>query len=226
VAKVDDVVRNVLAAAATDANAVLAAAWVNQRYKEMTSRYKFRHLYESADIDVSGGGISFDTGATDIQFYARVRYFDGTNYIRDIKRVLVEDLDIWNPTRTATVGSSSTTGPYVYADIGLNTDADSRQIEIYPAPQKETNEKLVFNYYEAPVDLTISSTLPYGITVHDLREGALVDLYRYEQARSIRAGDIEIASAWAEAIEKQLALWEMAMQRAYDMDNGSFDDSR
>lgn len=223
-ATVDELARYVLAAAATDANAIVAAAWINQRYKELTSRYKFKHLQESTSVDISGGGVTFDTGVTDIQFFARVRYFDGTDYQRDIARVTLEELDDWHPDRA--VSGNSSTGPYVYADIGLNAGATQRKIEIYPGAQGNGSEALVFNYYEAPADLTISSSLPYGIQTHHLAEGVLIDLYRYEESRAIRMKDENSAMLWAKLAERQEARWERAMLLAYNADNGITDELR
>lgn len=222
-ATVDSVARYILAAADTDANAILAAAWVNQRYKELTSRYKFKHLQESASVDISGGGATFDAGVTDIQFFARVRYHDGTNYVRDVSRVTQEELDDWHPDRTT---ANSSTGPYVYADIGLNAGATQRKIEIYPTAQGNVSEALTFNYYEAPADLAISDTLPYGINTYYLSEGVLIDLYRYEQARALRKGSIEAATHWGILADKQVEKWERAMILAYNADNGITDETR
>ena len=221
---VDELARYILASADTDANAILAAAWINQRYKELTSRYKFKHLRESADINISGGGVYFDTGVTDIQFFARVRYFDGTNYQRDVSRVTLEELDDWHPDRA--VSGNSTTGPYVYADIGLDTGGTERRIEIYPGAQGDTSEKLVFNYYEAPASLAISDNLPYGINMHHLSPGALINLYRYEEAKALRMNAMEAATRWAKLVEDQQAEWEKAMLSAYNADSGTTDDLR
>lgn len=219
---VADVAREVVAAIATDASYLLAASWINDRYLQLASTFKLRHLRESADVLINGGGVVFDL-ASDVQFYSRVRYYNGTSFQRDIIRVILEELDERFPTRTDASGSSSTTGPYVYADIGLKSDGTVRQIEIYPAPQKIAGEKLVFNYYKKPTALSVTSNIPYGIDRYALREGALIDLYRYEQAKAIREGILDAAASWANALKEQEAKWLSTMSEIYKADLGSND---
>ena len=56
---VDELARDVIASIATDANALAAAKWIDNRYKEMMSRVRFRHLRQVGELSVPG---IYDTG--------------------------------------------------------------------------------------------------------------------------------------------------------------------
>lgn len=53
-ATVDELARDVLAAIATDANALAVAKWIDNRYKEMVSKVKFRHLRQVGELSIPG----------------------------------------------------------------------------------------------------------------------------------------------------------------------------
>lgn len=60
---VDELARDVLASIATDANAIAAAKWIDNRYKEMVSRVRFRHLREVGELSLPA---VYDTGTVTI----------------------------------------------------------------------------------------------------------------------------------------------------------------
>ena len=67
-ATVDEVIRDALASIATDVNAIAAAKWLDNRYKEMVSKVKFRHLRVVGELSVPGiyttGTVTLTRGST------------------------------------------------------------------------------------------------------------------------------------------------------------------
>jgi len=217
-ATVEEVARDALASIDTDAAFLLAVKWVDKRYKQLASRARLRHLRETADIDLSGGGSEFDM-PTDVVWYGTARYYAGSAYVRKVEYVPFEALEDFYPTRATLTG-----GPRVYSDKGLNAGATAKNIEVYPAAAGSVGEKLTISYWEEPSDLTISSDLPLGIEDHVLREGVLVDLYRYEAMRSMKAGNAEAAQLIARQQAEQQQIWEQSILDAMSRSVGVDDD--
>lgn len=69
-ATVEEVVRDLLGALATDAGALLAAKWVDNKYQELVSKVKFRHLREMGELVVPAviddGTVTVVRGSTDV----------------------------------------------------------------------------------------------------------------------------------------------------------------
>jgi hypothetical protein len=53
-ATVEEVVRDLLGSLATDAGAPIAAKWADNRYKELCSRVRFRHLRQVGELVIPG----------------------------------------------------------------------------------------------------------------------------------------------------------------------------
>ena len=79
-------------------------------------------------------------------------------------------------------------------------------------------------YWEEPTALTMTSSPPFGIDDHVLREGILVDLMRWEAAKANRTGDAQQAGLWNERAKEQEVRWESSVLEAIRADQGDADD--
>ena len=284
-ATVDELARDVIASIATDANAIAAARWIDNRYKEMVARVKFRHLRQVGELYIPGvfdtGTLSVTRGSTAItgdstQFDTDVTVAGGVEYCvirpssawykitsvgsetaitltsnfaeddisdgsyklvkryhpldsnarwvgdfyftrlrRTLADISLNELDILFPGRTL-AGHI----PSHVAQVGVDSN-NYLMYEIYPPP---VNSELInYIYWNLPTALTISSTIPPVIDSYMLKEGVLIDLYRYEKAAAIRKGNIEQAAIWRNDEKAQATIWDKVMKDAIRTSRGSDD---
>ena len=283
-ATVDELARDVIASIATDANAIAAAKWIDNRYKEMVARVKFRHLRQVGELYIPG---VFDTGTlaatrgstaitgdstqfeTDISsgdqeyYYIRAasawyevasiesdtaltlasnfaeddeteasydlvkRYHSlgstarwvGDFYFTRLRRTLADislnELNILFPGRTL-AGHI----PSHVAQIGVDSDG-YLMYEVYPPPVD--SELINYIYWTLPTTLAITSTIPPVIDPYTLKEGVLIDLYRYEKSVALRKGNVEQAAVWRNDEKAQGVIWDKAMKEAIRTSRGSDD---
>ena len=283
-ATVDEVVRDALAAINTDAGAIYAAKCVDNRYKEMVARVKFRHLRQIGELSIPAvittGTVSISRGSTTVTgssttfqtevgsgsqeyYYFRTRtawykiasitnetaleldsifaeddVSAGSYYIvkryhplasnarwmgdfvhTRLRKVLDErghdQIDMIAPGR-ALVGNI----PHYVAQVGVDSN-NYLMVEVYPPP--EESEIIHYVYWQLPTALTISSTIPAVIDPYTLKEGVLIDLYRYEKAKSIRAGNIDQAGFWRNEEKAQGTIWERRIKDAIRTSRGADD---
>lgn len=218
-ATIEEIAKEVIASVNSDAGYLLAVKWANSRYQQLVSRARFRHLRETGTIDISAGGSTWDCPA-DLRWFGTVVYdSDGSTLTRVVQRVTIEELDDWYPTRATASG-----GPRVYAEKGLNAGATAKQVEVYPTCPIAAGALLRLVYWEEPTALTLTSSLPFGIDDYIIREGILVDVMRWEAARSTRNGERDNALMWADRTKEQEMRWEMAILEAIRADRGDSDD--
>ena len=283
-ATVDELARDVIASIATDANAIAAAKWIDNRYKEMVARVKFRHLRQVGELYIPG---VFDTGTlaatrgstaitgdstqfeTDISsgdqeyYYIRAasawyevasiesdtaltlasnfaeddeteasydlvkRYHSlgstarwvGDFYFTRLRRTLADislnELNILFPGRTL-AGHI----PSHVAQIGVDSDG-YLMYEVYPPPVD--SELINYIYWKLPTALAITSTIPPVIDPYTLKEGVLIDLYRYEKSVALRKGNVEQAGVWRNDEKAQNVIWDKVMKDAIRTSRGSDD---
>ena len=283
-ATVDELARDVLASIDTDTNAIAVAKWIDNRYREMVSRVKFRHLRQVGELYLPGvidtGTLSIsrgstavtgvastfqtDMGATAQQYYflrARTAWYRiasvaselsltlNTNFAEDdvaagsyhiakryhalsssarwmgefyhtrlrksLNLISLDELDIIVPGRTL-VGNI----PHYVAQVGVDT-SNYLMVEIYPPP--EESEIIHYIYWALPSTLAISSIIPPVIEPYTLKEGVLIDLYRYEKAAALRKGNVEQAAVWRNEEKTQLGIWERAIKDAIRTSRGADD---
>lgn len=88
-------------------------------------------------------------------------------------------------------------------------DAEGQlQIEVYPYSQQ--SETLGLLGYRRPPTLTIDQYLPGALDVGILKDGVLVDIYRYEHAKALREGNTNAAMLWQQQLVAQEARWKDA----------------
>ena len=138
---------------------------------------------------------------------------------RPLIRKSIAELNMLAPERQL-VG----TPPYWWAEVGAGTDDEGRtvkDIECYPYP--DNDELLGYVFWDAPPLLTIDDEIPVDIDPHVLREGALIDLMRYEMAKAMRAGQMEAAATWRNEMRTQMTSWERNILEAIRTDRGTDD---
>lgn len=284
-ATVDEVVRDALASIATNVNAIAAAKWLDNRYKEMVSKVKFRHLrqvgelvvpgvYDTGTVTVTRGSTAVagastqfetDIGATTQEYYyfrtstawykiasvtdetnlvlssafAEDDVAAGTYYIVKRYHPLASDarwlgdfyhtrlrrtlnstlslieLDMLYPGRTL-VGNI----PLYAVQVGVDSNF-YLMYEIYPPPQN--SEIFHYIYWTLPTTLSINSTIPSVIDSYTLKEGVMIDLYRYEKAVALRKGNIEQAAVWRNEEKTQMTIWKRMIDDAIRTSRGSDD---
>lgn len=213
-ATVEETVRDLLGSFGSDAGAPIAAKWLDNRYKQLASRVRLRHLRETANIAVAVGAAVYDM-PTDARWFGSAVYFDGSLKTQRVQLITYEELELWFPLRPATAGT-----PYYYAEKGLNAAATARSIEVYPPCITKTSATLNVMYWEIPADLSYDSTLPFDVEPSLLKEGAAIDLMRYEAAKAIRNGQSDVATLWGGQLATQEKRWENALLDLAVVDRG------
>lgn len=281
-ATVEELVRDVLGSLGSSAGAPLAAKWVDNRYKDLVSRVKFRHLRSVGELavpavvnegtvvttrgstTVTGTSTTFETdlGGTGSKEYWWFRAssawykvasvtsetvlvlasefaeddVSGGGYVlvkrhlaldsnarwlgkavhtrlrRTLDEISLTAMDVRYPGRRLT-------GVYPFAIAQVGTDSsNSLMVEVYPPPS--ASEIIHYVYWDLPTALSVGSTIPPQVDAHVLKEGVMVDAYRYEKALALRAGMIEKAAVWRNEERAQMTTWERTITRAVKADRG------
>lgn len=281
-ATVEEIARDVIGSLGTDAGALLVAKWTDNRYQQLVSKVRPRHLRQVGELllpaKVDDGLITTTRGSTDVsgdsdttwatspttspgeywQFRASSAWYDISSVTDDdtitlstafaeeditegpysiIKRyhaldatarwlgrfyhtrlrkeipvVSLDELGLEAPGRYL-VGSY----PALVAQVGVDT-SNYLKVEVYPPP--ENTEIIHYIFWDLPTTLTISSTIPLQIDPYVLKEGVLIDAYRYEKARALRRGNVDQAGIWRNDEKAQETIWKRAMQDAARTDRG------
>ena len=138
---------------------------------------------------------------------------------RPLLKLTIEELNIEAPARDR-VGSSAE----VYCEAQDILDADGklcRSLEIYPYYEK--SEVYAIVVYPMVPTLRPLDQLPPGVDEHVVKEGALVDAYRWKMAVAIEAGQVEQAAVWRNEFRTQETKWQHWMMDAIRADK-SVDD--
>lgn len=101
--------------------------------------------------------------------------------------------------------------PRFIANISLS-GAGQKFIEVYPP--SSVVETYNYVYWNVPQVFAVTDILPPEIDEWVLREGVLVDVYRYKQNKWADAGNQVMADHWAQQVVMQEARWEAAIQKA------------
>jgi hypothetical protein len=110
--------------------------------------------------------------------------------------------------------------PHCVTQVGVDSSNDI-MVEFYPYSDK--SEIVHYVYWDVPSALTITSTLPAQIDLYMLKEGVLIDAYRYLKAKARKAGDHEGANSWRNDEFAQRTVWDRIIQDAVRADRGADD---
>jgi hypothetical protein len=280
---VEEVARSVVAALHTDAGYLLASRWVSERYRQLCSRSRFRHLRRvgvlAVPANVTAGTVTVARGSRvvtgdataraawsnalvgrfvrasvtwyevdeitasgDLHLVVEYAESDVTagTYVVVARRLSLDPSVRWlgdamvQPRRRWVLGHTSLTemdtafpardlvdgGPRLWAEVGVAAD-QSKVIEVYP--YTATSEVVQYTYWPTPPDLGLRDPLPTVIDGYALKEGALIDLLRFEMARAAQRGDHETAALLRNDYRAQSTVWERVILEAIRADRGTDD---
>lgn len=153
-----------------------------------------------AEDDVSGGSYQLVKRFHALGASARwLRAVVHTRLRRRLNLISQDEMDYRFPGRLHTG-----IYPSFVSHVGF-TAADIMEVEVYPPPV--TSEILHYVYYNFAPTLTIASSIPAELDTFLLKEGVLVDLYRYLAARAAQSGKIEVAAYWRNEARAQETAW-------------------
>lgn len=105
-------------------------------------------------------------------------------------------------------------------DLDITTSLGStgqKLVEIYPPSSQAETYK--YYYWSIPLTLALNANLPQEIDAYTLREGVLVDVYRYKSEQFAEQNNREMAEFYANKESRQRTVWEGAIQEALIADN-------
>lgn len=214
-----------------DATAI--AAWVAAGTDALRGRYfRFRRNWYKI-TNFSGSTISLHSEITEddssavgykiVQRHTRLpkdlKYLG--NFVhqrlwRPLAKVNLVELDQMHPERLFVTG----TGPEMYAEVGDDEDG-VRLVEFYPYPNN--TDSVLFTYFAKSPDLTPGMALPDDLDIEALKQGVLIDVYRFEMARAARENRVEQAALWRNELRAQETTWEKRIEELLHSDRSSDD---
>ena len=141
-----------------------------------------------------------------------------TRLRRQLDFISLDEMNIRYPGRTITG-----TYPWAVAQVGLD-DRGYPMVEVYPSPKED--ELLHYIAYKIPAALSFTSTIPQEVEAYVLKEGVLIDVYRWKTAKSVIDGNVDAAALWRNESRSQMTTWERVIKKAIKanraMDDTSF----
>ena len=281
---VEQFCRSMLASMDTDAGFLNCVKWTDERYRELCSRFRPRHLRKIGEVylnpDVSTGTVTVTSGTTavtgtsttwatlptttcvatnwyfrtDAVWYQVAAFSSNTeltlstsfveptvttgsynlvqrfhslstgarwlgDFVNTRLRYKIDSVNMGQLDREAP-GRMLISYPQVVAQQGVDSSG-AIQVEFYP--YADNPELIHYIYWDAPAALTIASTLPLQIDPYVLKEGVLIDLYRYMKARALDNNKVDVAAVYRNDEQAQRSRWENAIQQAHRADKGMDD---
>jgi len=102
--------------------------------------------------------------------------------------------------------------------IGRDATNGYLMVEVYPPPA--TSEILHYIYWTLPSALVMASDIPLQIDDNMLKEGAMVDAYRWAKITSIEKGNVEAAGFYGNWEDRQRTIWKRSLKDAQRTDRG------
>jgi hypothetical protein len=116
-------------------------------------------------------------------------------------------------------------GPYPWVISEFGTDFGRtglpKLLEVYPYPLIDTI--VSFTYWTQPPTFALTDALPPTLDPHIPRELAMIPLYRYEAARALRRGQIDVWKGFSNEARAQEAKFDDLVNDALKSDNGTDD---
>lgn len=112
--------------------------------------------------------------------------------------------------------------PQIAAEVGIDVTVTPtvRLFEFYPYPLHDC--LVSFTYHENPAFFGMASNIPDFIDPGLLKEGVLIDLYRFEMGRALKEGRVDVAGFWRNELRAQETTWERRL-REIPMNTGATD---
>lgn len=167
-----------------------------------------------SEDDVSGGGFVIVQRFHPLLAEARwLGSFMHTRLRKELRGpISADELNTLSPGRT-----NYSSFPVLVAQEGVDSDG-SLMVEFYPYSQE--SEIIHYAYWKIPDTLIITSEIPPQIDPYILKEGALIDLYRYLKSQSYAAGNVDVGNSWRNDEHAQETKFERRIQEAVKTDRG------
>ena len=123
--------------------------------------------------------------------------------------------------RTAPERFLTADGPWFVAEATNNPTTGGKRVELYPYNTIETT--IYYTFWAIPAAFTLATVLPQEIDAYVLREGVLIDVYRYRASQAVNAGKIDAAGYWRNEMRSQMTSWAVQIQDATKADRGQDD---
>jgi hypothetical protein len=94
----------------------------------------------------------------------------------------------------------------------VGTQTGQKFFEVYPP--SSIAETYQYVYWNIPQTFAITDSLPPEMDEYVLREGVMVDVYRYKMVQAAAANNIEAAGFWRNEHRAQMTTWEKMIQQA------------
>jgi len=104
--------------------------------------------------------------------------------------------------------------------LNLGT-AGAKRVELYPYSM--TLETIYYTFWRRPPTFALTDELPLEIDTYALREGVLIDVYRYRMSQEYNAGRAEVGGHWRNESRAQETSWEKFVMMAARADRGQDD---
>lgn len=114
--------------------------------------------------------------------------------------------------------AEATNVPSTTTDLGT---AGRKRVELYP--YSTVDDSVYYTYWALPSELGLTDSLPAEIDPYVLREGVLIDVYRYRASQMANAGNIEAAGYWRNESRAQATSWKDQLMDATKADRGQDD---
>lgn len=144
----------------------------------------------------------------------------GTSFVharrrRPLARLDMDQLNLQAPYRPL-VGSA---GPQYVAE-GPEVNG-VKTLEVYPYPAE--SEAIFYVYWQNPPELSLTEELSSNVKAYALKEGALIDLYRWKMSQALDKGAVEVAGFWRNEARAQETMWERYLSELIGADHGDED---
>jgi len=134
---------------------------------------------------------------------------------RELKMRTGEEVSLLYPGR-ALLGP-----PPVMVAEGPRATSGAKRVEFYPYSTEP--ETIHYVAWAVPPTLDYTDTIPYDVDTEMLKEGVLIDIYRWEAAKAMRTGSAEAAATFGNYARQQYTQWygkdvpeATAAERAFD----------
>ena len=284
-AAVIDIARDTVNSLNTGASVLLGVQWINNRYKEIVSKVRFRHLRKLGEVIVpavyTDGTVAATRGSTalvgtDTLWETNIGSGDQEDWWIQLSSAWykIDSVDSETGITLESAFSEDTVtaatqvsvkryhalesdarwiGSFVFTRLRkslgdcipmdqLDREAPGRILtEIYPYyaaqaphnasgeirvefyPYCSTSEIIHYAYWDLPTTLSIASSIPNQIDAHILKEGAMIDYYRYLKAQAYQNGNVNIGNSWRNDEFAQATKWTRMITDAKRTDRGTDD---
>jgi len=117
--------------------------------------------------------------------------------------------------------SVGNTGPELCCEIGL-ADDDAPLMEFYPYPTD--HDTVLYSYYKRTPDWKPGMRIPAEIDLEALKQGVLIDVYRFEMAQALRENRVDAAAVWGNHLRSQETVWENRVQEILRAERTTYED--